>query len=224
MEEDQGQESNQYSSSDFCGKSQRIELLFLSHLLTKNFFFFPPVYGQKKPSTIRFRTPRIQSHHCRICSYCCSAAVKGSRKKIRTIMLKLLLPGGRSRGRPPWSAPSGRTTRRRQRPAGSSAPQRRSAPSSPWRRTGVWARPAGLRHTHREDINTLIHSPTLKTKRPQQQDDGRIPFRVKIKLMSHFNSLPEKNESYRRSKERYVHLRRSRRRSREREEGEKRSG
>lgn len=47
-------------------------------------------------------------------------------------------------------------------------------------------------HTDREDINTLIHSPTLKTKRPQQQDDGRIPFRVKIKLMSHFNNLPEK--------------------------------
>lgn len=67
------------------------------------------------------------------------------------------LPGGRFHGRPPSSAPSDRTTRTPLRPTGSSAPQTRSDPSSPWRRRDVWAPPTSLKTTHkwtREGVET----------------------------------------------------------------------
>lgn len=69
---------------------------------------------------------------------------------------QISIPDGRFRGRPPWSAPSDRMRRTPQHPAGSSAPQRRSGPSSPWQRTDVWAPPTGLKTTtHNYQSNSL---------------------------------------------------------------------
>ncbi len=69
----------------------------------------------------------------------------------------MFLPGGRFRGRPPWSAPSDRTTTTLQRPAGSSAPQRRSDPSFPWRRRDVWALPTSLKNDTQQHITAFQH-------------------------------------------------------------------
>lgn len=90
-------------------------------------------------------------HHCAKTWHCCSSAAPCWLCVVFSSQISHFrqssLPDGRFRGRPPWSAPSGRTRRTPQRPAGSSAPRRCSGPSSPWRRTGVWAPPAGLKST-----------------------------------------------------------------------------